>query len=127
MDNLSKLLFNMHVSQTAQEISPFKQSVDYDYTKFNIEKFNHINQNENNLNNFAKICLDEFNLKYSDLQKGSLHINYVSLTKFSLNSIINKYNSNNNTIFFENGCCSNDNCLINLYYVIVFNNVMWND
>jgi hypothetical protein len=126
-DFLSKLLFDMHVSQSSQQNSPFPYKVEFDYTKLNIDKFNHVNMNENNLKDFAKICFDEFIKKNPDLPKGSVHMDHVIWTKFALKTIFDTFCSKTNSIYFSNGCCSRNNCPINIYYLIVLENIMLND
>lgn len=123
-DYLIKMMFDMHVSQTAKKNPAFTHTVNIDYTKLDIEKLKYINQNEINLKDYAKLCFDEFISENDHLSKGSLHCNPLIWTTFGLNSIYNAYCNKQNTVVFSNGCCSRDSCPINIYYLIVLKNIM---
>ena len=124
--NFLKILFDVHVSQTTN-VSPFPINVEFDYNKFNYEKYKFITENNDNYNNFAKTCFDIFLKKNPNLPKGSVHVDHIVWTKFAIKSIIESYNSKKNIITFPNGCCSINNCPINIYYLIVLENIMLNE
>jgi hypothetical protein len=123
-DYLITLMFNMHVSQTAKKNPAFTHKVNINCSKLDIEKLKYVNENENNLKEYAKLCFDEFISENAHLSKGSLHRDPIVWTNFGLNSIYNAYCAKQNTVVFSNGCCSRDNCPINIYYLIVLKNIM---
>ena len=121
-DYLTKLMFNMHVTKTQK--TAFIHKVIFNHTEVDIEKLKYVNENENNLKEYAKLCFDEFISENAHLSKGSLHRDPIVWTNFGLNSIYNAYCTKQTTVVFSNGCCSRDNCPINIYYLIVLRNIM---
>ena len=74
------------------------------------------------LDSFAKSCFDDFKIKHNNIDFGSVHYNYLIWVHFALITI--KNNNNLTKISFPNGCCSKNDCPINLMYEIVLTKLM---
>lgn len=125
-NSMLNLLLQVHIQQTNLPNPPFSFECEFDYNKFDKEKYTLITKSNEELDNFVDLCFNEFNQTYPNLPIGSVHINPITWIKFALKVIALGYkNKETNKILFPNGCCSQGpKCPINMFYLIVLKNIM---
>lgn len=124
-DFLLNMMLQVHIQHTNLANSPFPYKINFDYENVDESKLLLMTKSTDELNNFVKICFDEFVLTHPNILKGSIHINPLIWTKFALKSISQTYKDKQSEITFPNGCCSqNSNCPINMFYLVVMKNIM---
>ena len=114
--NFVSMLYTTHVMQTLSQTPPFTHKVMYETNTINSFLLDNLFNDEAMFNSFATSCFDDFKTEYPKISFGSVHHNHITWVKIALNTI--KKNKSN-IILFPNGCCSQNNCQINLMYEMV--------
>jgi hypothetical protein len=122
--NFIEILYNMHVNLSTSDRPPFTHIKNFNKEKINHELMRKI-KNEDALKIFSTECLESLKKKYPNVLFGSVHYNPMIWVKIAYNTIMKKINdrSENNTISYPNGCCTKEDCTINLFYDIVHENI----
>lgn len=120
--DLVGILYSAHVQQTAQPNPPFSHNLSFNYEKINKTKYKSLGT-EQNLNDFVNVCFEKYKQRNPNHRTGTLDRNLKTWTKFALKSIVNAYKAKTDIIIFPNGCCSLENCPINLFYEIVLEEI----
>lgn len=120
---LLNLLYSTHVQQTLLPNPPFSLTTEFNPELFDKDKYIELSHSEQKFNNFVLDCFEQFKIEYN-CAFGSVHLHPETWTKFALKAIVTTWKNNSNQIIFPNGCCSNESCPINNYYLIVLDNLM---
>ncbi|GAG34923.1 unnamed protein product, partial [marine sediment metagenome] len=124
--DFTKILFQMHVSQTMSEKPPFTHAINgVEVGDLNIGKLRTLNNN--NVEAFSKICYKIFKERYPRCLKGSVDIDPLIWVRIALNHLIKKIHEQDKDMFvFPNGCCTHEHCSINLFYEIIVEELLTN-
>lgn len=122
--NFIEMLYNMHVNLSKSDNPPYMHVKKFNKEKINYELIETI-KNKDALKIFSTECLESLKKKYPKILFGSVHYNPEIWVIIAYNTIITKISdkSENNTISYPNGCCSQSNCSINLFYDVVHENI----
>ncbi len=121
MDILN-LMYMTHVQQTSLPNPPFIHNLWFNYELVNKTKYKSLSSEEN-LDEFVKVCYEKYKERNPNHKLGSLDQNPKTWAKFALKAIVTAYKAKSDTVNFPNGCCSIDECPINLFYKVVLEEI----
>lgn len=120
--DLVGMLYNMHIKLSNDNNPPFTHKKEFDKKKINCELMKTL-QNRDTLKNFSIECIKLLKEKHPQMLTGSVHYCPISWVVLAYNTVVNKLQKNldtkNDIILYPNGCCSKNDCSINLFYDVI--------